>query len=530
MAEAAAQWGAERGPPAGATRYAAFISYSHADSEICDRLHRRLESYVVPRSLAGRTGPHGSTGRRLGKFFRDRVELGAHHDLGAEIREALDASAALIVLCSPKSAGSRYVEDEIRYFKSLGRAGQVYAAIISGEPHAAGKPGLSAADECFPRALIFRVGDGGALTGDPEASEPVAADLRDRKDGLENGSLKLIAGLLDVGLDDLVQRERQAERQRRLRANLIAGAMTVLAIGAGVGGVFAWINGETASRRANELAAANAELDSANARLKTTNDQLDTANRDLETQLDENRQLTTRMQSVIDEMGQIAASAPNAPERLLYLSAGARLGMSAASADQLARFESGEIRDFPQPTLDAPDRPGRRYVCLGVYCTAPFFSDDDIRRHLSSRFSPGQVERVLKVVAGKAAVATIADVRMSRREQIHIWGEYMLPAFVTMLKQQLPEAEGLPPDCFGALVSIVVHSGRLEPAIADPVREKRYSEVPSAIRASGDRLAARFSSNPRIAEIIRQRRIAAAELFEQGLRQPAAETPAETQE
>ena len=74
------------------------------------------------------------------------------------------------LLCSPRSAGSPYVEEEIRYFKSLGRGERIFAAIISGEPHAAGKPGLTAADECFPRALIYRIGPDGAVSSEPEAN------------------------------------------------------------------------------------------------------------------------------------------------------------------------------------------------------------------------------------------------------------------------------------------------------------------------------------------------------------------------
>ena len=77
---------AKRDLKAGRAAYAAFVSYSHSDSEVCDRLHRRLESYAVPHSLVGRRGPDGVIGKRLGKFFRDRADLGAHHDLGAEIR------------------------------------------------------------------------------------------------------------------------------------------------------------------------------------------------------------------------------------------------------------------------------------------------------------------------------------------------------------------------------------------------------------------------------------------------------------
>lgn len=150
------------------------------------------------------------------------------------------------MLCSPRSCGSRYVNEEIRYFKQLGKGQLIFAAIVDGEPHAAGKPGRTAADECFPPALIYRLGGDGAISSQPEPNEPIAADFRDGKDGRENGSLKIIAGLLDVGLDELVQREKQAERARRRRANLIAAAMTVLALGALGAGVFAWMQRDAA--------------------------------------------------------------------------------------------------------------------------------------------------------------------------------------------------------------------------------------------------------------------------------------------
>jgi WD40 repeat protein len=210
-----------------AQRYAAFVSYSHADEEIASWLHRRLETYLIPADLR-----HARGKRRIGRVFRDRVELSAAHDLGSEIRKALEASDALIVLCSPRSAQSRYVEEEIRLFKQMGRGQRVFAAIVDGEPHAAGKPGRKANEECFPRALLYRVGTDGALLSEPEPVEPIAADVRKGKDGRENGALKLIAGLLDVGLDELVQREKQAERARRRRAQIVAATMGVLALAA----------------------------------------------------------------------------------------------------------------------------------------------------------------------------------------------------------------------------------------------------------------------------------------------------------
>jgi WD40 repeat protein len=221
--------------------YAAFLSYSHADGEFGDWLHKRLESYEVPLPLAGARRPAGISGKRLGKVFRDRADLSAAHDLGGEIRRALQQSGALIVICSPRSAASRYVNEEIRYFKELGGGARIFAAIIGGEPYAAGKPGGSAADECFPGSLIYRLDAEGAIGPTPEASEPIAADFRPGRDGLENGALKLIAGLLGVGLDELVQRERQAERARRQRAYKIAGAMAGLALAVVVaGGAALW--------------------------------------------------------------------------------------------------------------------------------------------------------------------------------------------------------------------------------------------------------------------------------------------------
>ena len=230
-----------------AGRYAAFISYSHADHEIANWLHRRLEGYRIPKGIAA-----SRKNRRIGKLFRDRVELASSHDLGGDIRRALDASDALILLCSPRAAKSPYVAEEIRRFKETGKGERILAAIVDGEPHAAGKPGRRADEECFPRALLYRLGPDGAIGDEPEPAEPIAADVRTGRDGRENGALKIIAGLLGAGLDDLVQREKQAERARRRRANVIAGVMTVLALGAAGGGGFAWWAQGEANRQREE--------------------------------------------------------------------------------------------------------------------------------------------------------------------------------------------------------------------------------------------------------------------------------------
>ena len=109
--------------PAAVFRYSAFISYSHRDERWARWLQTALETYRVPSPLA-RT-QSGAASRRLSPVFRDRSDLPSATDLGAHIREALQDSANLIVICSPGASVSRWVNEEIRYFRSLGRGDRI---------------------------------------------------------------------------------------------------------------------------------------------------------------------------------------------------------------------------------------------------------------------------------------------------------------------------------------------------------------------------------------------------------------------
>jgi eukaryotic-like serine/threonine-protein kinase len=119
--------------------FAVFISYSHRDEALAAWLHRSLEGYRVPRALVGKNGAFGAIPPRLGRCFRDREEFSASGDLSEAIRAALAASDSMLVLCSPGAAASAYVNEEIRPFKALGKGKRIFAAISSGEPHAASR-------------------------------------------------------------------------------------------------------------------------------------------------------------------------------------------------------------------------------------------------------------------------------------------------------------------------------------------------------------------------------------------------------
>lgn len=191
------------------THYRAFISYSHADERTAGRLHRKLESYKLPRSVVGRSTQRGEVPRKLSPIFRDRNELPASHSLRDEVIGALSNSACLIVLCSPAARASRWVEREITLFRLLHPDRPVLAALIDGEPA-----------DAFPTALTAAGPDG-------IAREPVAADFRRHGDGSRLGLLKIVAGVSGVALDQLVQRD--AQRQLR-RAVKIAGVSIASAI------------------------------------------------------------------------------------------------------------------------------------------------------------------------------------------------------------------------------------------------------------------------------------------------------------
>lgn len=188
------------GPGVPGARYRAFISYSHKDAGFGRRLHRRLEAYRLPRRLVGRQGPRGPVPARLAPIFRDREELAAAHDLTAEIRAALDASAALVVVCSPRAAASPWVAREIEVFRERHPDRPILAAVAEGEPA-----------EGFPDVLRA------------DAAEPLAADFRPGRDGPQLALLKLVAALAGVGLDELVQRD--AQRRVRSVTAVTAGAV-----------------------------------------------------------------------------------------------------------------------------------------------------------------------------------------------------------------------------------------------------------------------------------------------------------------
>src|SRR5271169_1660681 len=89
-----------------ASRYGAFISYSHAASaEVARGLQKWLQPYAKPWWRW-----------RAVNVFRDETDLAAAPALWSRIADALDQSSHFILLASPEAAQSKWIKREIRYW------------------------------------------------------------------------------------------------------------------------------------------------------------------------------------------------------------------------------------------------------------------------------------------------------------------------------------------------------------------------------------------------------------------------------
>ena len=205
-------------------KYWAFISYNHKDEKQSKWLHRAIENYRVPKHLIGKTIDGQVIPKKITPVFRDRDELPASSDLNNSIKEALRNSRTLVVLSSPSAAKSKWVNEEIRVFKSFGENQRVLTTILDGEPNVSDKEDESK-EECFPEALKYKVDTHGQISED--RVEPIAADLRPGKDGKLNTKLKTIAGILGVSFDELKRRD---QRRRVIRNSWLAATVSVILV------------------------------------------------------------------------------------------------------------------------------------------------------------------------------------------------------------------------------------------------------------------------------------------------------------
>src|SRR5207249_1854407 len=144
---------------------------------------------------------------RLKRVFRDEEELASTANLSKAIESALQGSRFLIVVCSPRTPDSEWVNKEVIRFREMRRGDRILALLIEGEPL-----------DSFPRSLreIRRtiVDTEGLTRQEIEEVEPLAADIRpvhnERPSHLRRmAKLRLLATIVGCDFDDLRRRDHE---------------------------------------------------------------------------------------------------------------------------------------------------------------------------------------------------------------------------------------------------------------------------------------------------------------------------------
>lgn len=197
-------------------KYFAFISYSHKDSELAKWLQHEFEYYELPATLFDeRKDLHKEDfPKSFRPVFRDEDELSGG-ELKPQISEALADSEYLIVVCSPNSAQSLYVNKEIKEFINLSQVNKrrIFPFIVDGKPH---QDDEHKEMECFPKSLLELSND----VADP--IELIAGDIKTT--GRDHAFVKILAGTLNeknIRFADLWNRYaiEKAEKERKEREN-----------------------------------------------------------------------------------------------------------------------------------------------------------------------------------------------------------------------------------------------------------------------------------------------------------------------
>jgi WD40 repeat protein len=220
--------------------YDAFLSYPHGDRQVTVAIQKGLHQI----------------GRRLGQLrairvFRDDTNLTASPDLWGKITEALDRSRFMIVVLSPQSAASHWVNEEVAYWLQHRGHERLMLVLAEGDlrwdaNHHRFDPDNS---DAAPAALTRS----GSLPAEPlyiDVSGDKPWDLGDLT--FRDKVTALAAPIHGKPKDELAGDDlRERRRFRRLRAAAIAG-LVVLTIVSVVAALVAVTKQEEANRQRQE--------------------------------------------------------------------------------------------------------------------------------------------------------------------------------------------------------------------------------------------------------------------------------------
>jgi len=273
-------------------KYDAFISYRHTehDKTIAAKLQKMLETYKPPKAVC--------KDFKQWHIFRDETELPTSSNLSGDIKDALESSRFLIVVCSKSTKESRWCMEEITYFKELhkGNNSNIITLIVDGEP-----------SEVFPEELcneMIEVSDAdGNISYQSHVIEPLAANVsaettKESLKKLKTEFLRIAAPLLGCGYDTLYNRNQK----RHVRRIIIIAALIM---------TFLFAFGLYTSAMLLEINAQKSALQVANDNLRIKTEELDKSNRELQETNASLEQKTKEAQDNLEEANKQKTVAEN---------------------------------------------------------------------------------------------------------------------------------------------------------------------------------------------------------------------------
>ena len=182
--------------------YLAFISYQRKDEAIAKRLQHTLEFYNLPIAVIEKHPEHPELKEGIRPIFVDMTELGDEPFLEPAIKKNLKGSKFLIVICSPRSAKSKWVNKEVEYFLQHKRTKRIIPFIIEGTPNAQVED-----DECCTPLLKTLLGE----------RELLGINISEM--GFDAAAVKVVSRMFRVKFSTLWNRyeKEKEEEQRKLK-------------------------------------------------------------------------------------------------------------------------------------------------------------------------------------------------------------------------------------------------------------------------------------------------------------------------
>lgn len=198
--------------------FKAFISYRHCplDMVVAEETQELIERYRIPKE-------YRKDGKKeLGLVFRDVSELPLCSNLSDDIYEALDHSEFLIVICTPETPKSLWVQQEINYFIRTHGRERILIVLAAGTP-----------EESLPEILTHVYDENGNLLRqiEPLCANLVAQDQKTVLKKLKKEFLRLVAAMLRVPYDALYQRRKRYLFQLAAAGIGVFAAVLILIVG-----------------------------------------------------------------------------------------------------------------------------------------------------------------------------------------------------------------------------------------------------------------------------------------------------------